>query len=76
MFDEARKRAPCIIFVDEIDSLGVARRQGPTAFQDAGEMGGSVTRDQDSNLNALLAKMDGFQPSSGVLFLAATNRPE
>lgn len=76
MFDEARKRAPCIIFIDEIDSLGEARRQGPTAFLDAGEMGGSVTRDQDANLNALLAKMDGFQPSSGVLFLAATNRPE
>lgn len=76
MFDEARKQAPCIIFIDEIDSLGEARRQGPTAFLDAGEMGGSVTRDQDANLNALLAKMDGFQPSAGVLFLAATNRPE
>lgn len=76
MFEEARKRAPCVVFIDEIDSLGEARRQGPTAFQDAGEMGGSVTRDQDANLNALLAKMDGFQPSSGVLFLAATNRPE
>jgi len=76
MFDEAKKRAPCIIFIDEIDSLGEARRQGPSAFQDAGEMGGSVTRDQDANLNMLLAKMDGFQPSTGVLFLAATNRPE
>jgi len=76
MFEEAKKKAPCLVFIDEIDSLGEARRSGPTAFQDAGEMGGSVTRDQDANLNMLLAKLDGFTPSSGVLFLAATNRPE
>jgi len=76
MFDQAEKQAPCIIFIDEIDSLAEARRQGSSAILDAGELGGSVTRDQDSNLNALLAKMDGFNPNSGVLFLAATNRPE
>ncbi|CAE8701613.1 unnamed protein product [Polarella glacialis] len=76
MFEKAKKLAPCVIFIDEIDSVGEARRSGPTAFQDAGELGGSVTRDQDSNLNMILAKMDGFQPSSGVLVLAATNRPE
>jgi len=76
MFEQARNLSPCIIFIDEIDSLAEARRTTSTAILDAGELGGSVTRDQDANLNALLAKMDGFEPHSGVLFLAATNRPE
>ena len=67
LFSEARKRAPAIIFVDEIDAIG-QRRAG------AGSIVANDEREQ--TLNQLLAEMDGFDPSSGVVVLGATNRPE
>ncbi len=67
MFVQARAAAPCIIFIDELDALGRARGIGPYT-------GGHDEKEQ--TLNQLLAEMDGFDPSAGVLILAATNRPE
>ena len=68
LFAEARKRAPAIIFIDEIDAIGQRR---------AGGAGGYVANDErEQTLNQLLAEMDGFEPSSGIVVLAATNRPE
>jgi cell division protease FtsH len=67
LFDQARKRAPSIIFIDEIDALG-SRRAGGT------RLGGNDEREQ--TLNQLLSEMDGFDQSSGIVVLAATNRPE
>ena len=67
MFDEARKKAPCIIFIDEIDAIGRSRSAGPV-------MGGHDEREQ--TLNQLLTEMDGFDSSTGVVVMAATNRPE
>ncbi|MDT0466160.1 ATP-dependent zinc metalloprotease FtsH [Streptomyces gibsoniae] len=67
LFDEARKRGPSIIFIDEIDAVG-ARRAG------TGRIGGNDEREQ--TLNQLLAEMDGFDQSTGIVVLAATNRPE
>lgn len=66
LFEQARSRAPCIIFIDELDALGRAR--GTFNF------GGHDEKEQ--TLNQLLAELDGFDPSSGVVLLAATNRPE
>jgi cell division protease FtsH len=66
LFDEAKKNAPCIIFIDEIDAIGKKR--------DSGQYGGNDEREQ--TLNQLLAEMDGFEASKGLLILAATNRPE
>src|SRR6202453_1499869 len=66
LFAEARKRAPAIIFIDEIDALGARR--------DHGGFAGSDEREQ--TLNQLLAEMDGFEDSGGVVVLAATNRPD
>ena len=67
LFDMARKRAPAIIFIDEIDAIG-QRRAGSGAV---------VSNDErEQTLNQLLAEMDGFEPSTGVVVLAATNRPE
>jgi cell division protease FtsH len=67
LFAEARKRAPCIIFVDEIDAIG-QRRAGAGAF---------VSNDErEQTLNQLLAEMDGFDVTQGIVVLAATNRPE
>jgi cell division protease FtsH len=66
LFDEAGKMAPCLVFIDELDSLGKARGTG--------YMGGHDEREQ--TLNQLLAEMDGFRPNQGVVILAATNRPE
>ncbi len=66
LFEQARKVAPAIIFIDELDALGRAR--GAYGF------GGHDEKEQ--TLNQLLAEMDGFDPSSGVIILAATNRPE
>ena len=66
LFSEASKVAPCIIFIDEIDTIGKSR--------DGGRFGGNDEREQ--TLNQLLAEMDGFDPSKGVIVLAATNRPE
>lgn len=67
MFDQARQKAPCIIFIDEIDAIGRSRSAGPA-------MGGHDEREQ--TLNQLLSEMDGFDSSSGVVVMAATNRPE
>ncbi len=67
LFDQARKKAPCIIFIDELDAIGRARGAGAV-------MGGHDEREQ--TLNQLLTEMDGFDPSAGVVVLAATNRPE
>jgi cell division protease FtsH len=66
LFEEAKKNAPCIIFIDEIDAIGKSR---DTKFG-----GGNDEREQ--TLNQLLAEMDGFDTSKGLLVLAATNRPE
>ncbi len=66
LFEQARAAAPCIIFIDELDSLGRSRA--------AGAMGGFDEKEQ--TLNQLLAELDGFDPSIGVILLAATNRPE
>ncbi len=66
LFEQARKRAPAIIFIDELDALGRARGAYP--------MGGHDEKEQ--TLNQLLAEMDGFDSSAGVVLLAATNRPE
>jgi cell division protease FtsH len=67
LFEQARKRAPCIIFVDELDALGRARNAGPLS-------GGHDEKEQ--TLNQLLVEMDGFDSTSGLVLLAATNRPE
>jgi cell division protease FtsH len=67
MFEAARKHAPSLIFIDEIDSLAQKR--------DSGSAGGS-DREHNQTVNALLVAMDGFEPNSGVVVLAATNRPE
>lgn len=66
MFETAKKNAPCIVFVDEIDAVG--RQRG------AGLGGGHDEREQ--TLNQLLVDMDGFEPNSGIIILAATNRPD
>ena len=66
LFKEAAKVAPCIIFIDEIDTIGKSR--------DSGRFGGNDEREQ--TLNQLLAEMDGFDPTKGIILLAATNRPE
>jgi cell division protease FtsH len=66
LFQQARKTAPCIIFIDELDALGRSRQ--------AGGIGGLDEKEQ--TLNQLLAELDGFDPSTGVILLAATNRPE
>jgi cell division protease FtsH len=67
LFEQARKAAPCIIFIDELDALGRSRSAG-------GAMGGYDEKEQ--TLNQLLAELDGFDPTLGVVLLAATNRPE
>ncbi len=66
LFKEAAKMAPCIIFIDEIDTIGKKR--------DSGGIGGNDEREQ--TLNQLLAELDGFDPTKGVIVLGATNRPE
>jgi cell division protease FtsH len=67
LFEQARKLAPCIIFIDELDAMGRARGIGPMA-------GGHDEKEQ--TLNQLLVELDGFDPSQGIILLAATNRPE
>ncbi len=68
LFAEARKRAPAIIFIDEIDAIGQRRASGGGAY---------VSNDErEQTLNQLLAEMDGFEPTAGIVVLAATNRPE
>ena len=66
LFKEASKVAPCIIFIDEIDTIGKTR--------DSGRFGGNDEREQ--TLNQLLSELDGFDPSKGIIVLGATNRPE
>jgi cell division protease FtsH len=65
LFEQAKKRAPCIIFIDELDALGKARGIGPMAHEE-----------REQTLNQLLVEMDGFDPRVGVILMAATNRPE
>ncbi|HMM23024.1 MAG TPA: ATP-dependent zinc metalloprotease FtsH [Selenomonadales bacterium] len=67
LFQQAQKKAPCIIFIDEIDAIGQAR-------SNIGRIGGNS--EQENTLNQLLAEMDGFKANSGVVIMAATNRPE
>jgi cell division protease FtsH len=67
LFEQARSQAPCIIFIDELDAMGRARGVGPM-------FGGHDEKEQ--TLNQLLSELDGFDPSQGVVLLAATNRPE
>ena len=66
LFKQAKEKAPCIVFIDEIDAIGQKRNTGA--------MGGNDEREQ--TLNQLLTEMDGFEGNSGVMILAATNRPE
>lgn len=66
LFQQAKEKAPCIVFIDEIDAIGQKRN--------AGTMGGNDEREQ--TLNQLLTEMDGFEENTGVIILAATNRPE
>ena len=66
LFKQAQMKAPCIIFIDEIDAIGQSRM--------AGRIGGNS--EQENTLNQLLAEMDGFEANSGVVIMAATNRPE
>src|SRR5262249_42647843 len=66
LFEQARKAAPCIIFIDDLDALG--RSRGP------GVLGGYDEKEQ--TLNQLLAELDGFDPTTGVILIGATNRPE
>ena len=68
LFDRAKKQAPAIVFIDELDALGKSRAASGNI------MGGNDEREQ--TLNQLLAEMDGFEPNGGVILLAATNRPE
>jgi len=65
LFDQAKLKAPCIIFIDELDALGKARGMGPMAHEE-----------REQTLNQLLVEMDGFDPRIGVILMAATNRPE
>lgn len=66
LFKQAKEKAPCIVFIDEIDAIGQKRN--------AGSIGGNDEREQ--TLNQLLTEMDGFEENTGVIILAATNRPE
>jgi cell division protease FtsH len=65
LFEQAKAKAPCIIFIDELDALGKARGIGPMAHEE-----------REQTLNQLLVEMDGFDPRTGVILMAATNRPE
>jgi cell division protease FtsH len=65
LFEQAKSKAPCIIFIDELDALGKARGMGPMAHEE-----------REQTLNQLLVEMDGFDPRIGVILMAATNRPE
>jgi cell division protease FtsH len=65
LFEQAKGKAPCIIFIDELDALGKARGMGPMTHEE-----------REQTLNQLLVEMDGFDPRIGVILMAATNRPE
>ncbi len=66
MFEEGKKHAPCLIFIDEIDAVGRSRFSGIGGGHD----------EREQTLNAMLAEMDGFEPNAGIIVLAATNRPD
>ena len=66
LFKQAKEKAPCIVFIDEIDAIGQKRNSG--------QLGGNDEREQ--TLNQLLTEMDGFEGNTGVIILAATNRPD
>ena len=66
MFQQAEQRAPCIVFIDELDALGKTRGNGAVGSHD----------EREQTLNALLVEMDGFGTNSGIIVMAATNRPE
>ncbi len=68
LFEQAKTKAPCIVFIDELDAVGKSRSAAPAGFGRHDE--------QEQTLNQLLVEMDGFDPSRGVILLAATNRPE
>ena len=65
LFEQAKAKAPCIIFIDELDALGKARGMGPASHEE-----------REQTLNQLLVEMDGFDPRIAVILMAATNRPE
>lgn len=65
LFQQAREKAPCIIFIDELDALGKVRGAGPMAHEE-----------REQTLNQLLVELDGFDPRAGVILMAASNRPE
>jgi cell division protease FtsH len=67
LFEQAKQNRPCIIFIDEIDAVGRRRGSG---------MGGSSHEEREQTLNQILTEMDGFTPNTGVIVLAATNRPD
>jgi cell division protease FtsH len=67
LFEQAKERAPCIIFIDELDALGKTR---------SGAAGFAANEEREQTLNQLLVEMDGFQAGSGLVIMAATNRPE
>src|SRR5205085_709383 len=65
LFEQAKIKAPCIIFIDELDAIGKARGAGPMAHEE-----------REQTLNQMLVEMDGFDPRIGIILMAATNRPE
>jgi cell division protease FtsH len=65
LFEQGKKKAPCIVFIDELDALGKVRGAGPMAHEE-----------REQTLNQLLVEMDGFDASRGIILMAATNRPE
>merc|ERR1719271_863878 len=71
LFEQAKKNAPCIVFIDEIDAIGGARAGGQ-----GGGMGGGGNDEREQTLNQILTEMDGFEGNSGVIVLAATNRAD
>merc|ERR1719326_1162009 len=71
LFGQAKKNAPCIVFIDEIDAIGGARAGGQ-----GGGMGGGGNDEREQTLNQILTEMDGFDGNSGVIVLAATNRAD
>ncbi len=68
LFETAKKQAPCVIFIDEIDAIGSARSSGGT--------GGAAQDEKDQTLNQILVELDGFDTNKGVILVGATNRPE
>jgi cell division protease FtsH len=66
LFEQAKQKAPCIVFIDELDALGKSRAINPLGTHD----------EREQTLNQLLVEMDGFDPNAGVIIMAATNRPE